>query len=94
MTASTNRILRRKALNKIIIIPPFCLCFNHIFLYLLAGFGFLALLPIYAFARCYDKRISCVKKRIRLTYKNDILVQIGYFTSFCKENTHGNKNVI
>ena len=33
-------------------------------------------------------------KIIRLTYINDILVQIGYFTGFCKENIHGNKNVI
>ena len=35
-----------------------------------------------------------VSKIIRLTYKNDNLVQIGYFTGFCKENIHGNKNVI
>ena len=28
---------------------------------------------------------------IRLTNKNDVIVQIGYFTVFRKENIHGNK---
>ena len=87
LTASTNRILRRKALNIIIPPPPspsfvvILYCF-----YLLDGFNLFVLLPMYAF-------VSIVVTIIRLSNKNDVIVQIGYFTVFWKENIHGNKYI-
>ena len=88
----------KKALNIIIFLSPplvvilFCLFLNHIvFTYWLVS--------ICLYCRAFTPSRGVVINVflevtiIRLTNKNDVIVQIGYFTAFWKENIHGNKYV-
>ena len=44
-------------------------------------------------SRCVAINVFLVVTMIRLANKNDVTVQIGYFTVFLKEHIHGNKYV-
>ena len=70
----------------------FCLFFNHIvFTYWLVSIC-LYYCP-FTLSRGVAINVFLVITKIRLTNRNDVIVQIGYFIVFWKENIHGNKYV-